>query len=280
MRTFLLVLATVACLVHAQDRVEFDLDAPDTGVDEAPKVKPWPLSTNIDQVGKALTITWPTGTPVETLSLGDVSHAQRARAFDTAPDELFLVLNDGRRILLCQGDCVGKQVELMRAVVGKDVEQLPMGEGHATRPPGNPPSPKLIVRAGGTGLLVTNVGPLSPVQTEGKPAIKAGGKEATVDGVRRMGKYEIDKHIKARMPHIAKCYQAALTAKPGLTGRVVLGFVITRDGSVGAAKIQSTTLKNLNVERCIRIEILSLKFPPPASNRPVQVSYPFLFSAP
>jgi len=279
MRLGLLFLAVMTSLVLAQDRVEFDPNAPDTGAEPAPPpVQPWPVTTSIDQIARVITITWPEGTPSEAISLEQVSHAQRARAFDTHPDELFLVLTDGRRILLCQGDDVPQHVELVRAVVKKEVEALPMGEGHATVPAGKPASPKLIFRAGGSGLEVTHVGPIQTEIEAQNPAIEAGD-GATVDGVRRMGKYEIDTHIKARMPQIAECYKVALQSKPDLHGKIVVGFVITRGGSVGAATIQSSTVVNTRVENCIRAQILSIKFPPPMASTPLQVSYPFVFSA-
>jgi hypothetical protein len=279
MRHLLLFTALMTTLVLAQERVEFDPNAPDTGAEPVPPpIQAWPLSTSIDQIGRTVTITWPAGTPVEVLSIEQVSHAQRARAFDDDPDELFLVLKDGRRIVLCQGEHVPKQVELVRAVVKKEVEALPMGEGHSTVPAGKPAAPRLMFRAGGSGLAVTHVGPLRAEIEAQKPAIEAGD-GATVDGVRLMGKYEIDKHVKAHMPQIAQCYKNALQAKPDLQGKIVVGFVITRDGSVGAAAIQRSTLVNTAVENCIRAQILSIRFPPPMASKPLQISYPFLFSA-
>ena len=278
MRFGLLILTLMTSMVLAEDRVEFDPNASDTGVDVAPKVQPWPVQTTIDQIGRSVTITWPEGTPPEVLSLDQVSHAQRARAFDTSPDELFLVLTDGRRILLCQGEDVPRHVELVRAVVKKEVESLSMGEGHATVPPDKPAAPKLAFRAGGSGLAVTHVGPLRAETEARKPAIEAGD-GATVDGVRRMSEYEIDGHIKARMPQIAQCYKSGLQAKADLHGKIVVGFVITPTGSVGAATVQSSTVNNTLVENCLRAQVLSISFPPPMTGQPLQVSYPFVFSA-
>jgi len=279
MRLGLLFLTLMTSLVLAQDRVEFDPNASDTGAEvPPPMVQPWPISTSIDQISRTIVITWPEGTPKETISLDKVSHAQRARAFDTDPDELFLVLTDGRRILLCQGEDVPKQVELVRAVVKKEVEALGMGDGHAKRPEGKLEAPRLFFRAGTSGLEVTHVGPLQ-AQTEARsPAIEAGD-GATVDGVRRMNKYEIDGHIKARMPQIAQCYKKGLQAKADLHGKLVVGFVVTADGSVGAATVQSSTLNNTPVENCIRAQLSSIRFPPPMDGKVLQVSYPFVFSA-
>jgi hypothetical protein len=68
MRHVLFLLALMTTLVLAQDRVEFDPNAPDTGAEPAPPpVQAWPISTTIDQISRTVTITWPKGTPVEVL---------------------------------------------------------------------------------------------------------------------------------------------------------------------------------------------------------------------
>jgi len=281
MRFYLLTLTVLTGMAVGQDRVEFDLRAADTG-SAAPVAppQPWPASTEINQVGRVLVITWTGEIPVETLYIHQVSHIQRARAFDTFPDQLFLVLTDGRRILLSQGAEVANQVALVAAALSKEVEALPTGEGHIQAPAGKTQVPTVRVRAGDSGISVTSVGLQNPTaDPDAKPAIRAGGRDASVDGVKRMGPYEIDKHIRPRMKAIGQCYQTALQAKPGLSGKVTVGFVVTRDGTVGAAAIQASTLNNVTVENCIRSEILSIQFPPPATNRPIQVTYPFVFSS-
>jgi hypothetical protein len=278
MRLGLLLLTCLTGLALSQDRVEFDPSASDTGAEPtAAPIQPWPVSTQINQVQGTIQFEWPAGTPPETVAISEVSHAQRARAYDTAPDELFLVLLDGRKILLCQGAQVPKQVELVRAMTQKDVEALPIGEGHAKVPLSKPAAPTLRFRAGGSAVKVTHVGPIRAETAERRPAIEAGD-GATVDGVRRMGKYQLDKYLKPKLPAVAQCFKTALLFKPDLAGKVIMGFVITAKGTAAAAFIQSTTLNNAQVENCIRAQVLTVKFPPTMTGQAVQVSYPFVFS--
>ncbi len=87
----------------------------------------------------------------------------------------------------------------------------------------------------------------------------------------------IDAVVKRHMNQVRYCYQRALTADPGLSGKVTVQFVIARDGGVSKAKIKSSSLGSAAVESCMTDRFLRMRFPQPRGGI-VIVSYPFMFS--
>ncbi len=88
----------------------------------------------------------------------------------------------------------------------------------------------------------------------------------------------IDAVIKRHMNQIRYCYQRELAKKPSLGGKVVIKFVIAKDGSVSSATKKSSTMGSPPVEQCIVGRFMRMKFPEPKGGGIVVVSYPFLFS--
>ena len=89
----------------------------------------------------------------------------------------------------------------------------------------------------------------------------------------------IDAAIRAHQDEFRLCYEREINAEhPNIGGRVGTTFVIGGTGRVNEAGIESTSLKNANVERCIVTVIKRIDFPMPRGGGIVQVSYPFKFS--
>ena len=80
------------------------------------------------------------------------------------------------------------------------------------------------------------------------------------------------------MNQIRYCYQRELTKNPALGGKIVVKFVIAKDGSVSSASTKATTMNNKAVENCINGRFMRFKFPEPKGGGIVIVSYPFIFS--
>lgn len=89
----------------------------------------------------------------------------------------------------------------------------------------------------------------------------------------------IDKVIKRHMAQIRYCYQRELTKNPNIKGKIVIKFVIAKDGSVSSANTKSSTMKAPTVESCIVGRFMRMQFPEPKGGGIVIVSYPFFFSA-
>jgi hypothetical protein len=89
----------------------------------------------------------------------------------------------------------------------------------------------------------------------------------------------IDRVIKRNMNQIKYCYSRQLNANPALNGKIVVKFVISRDGSVSQAKTHSSTMTGGGaVQSCINQRFLRFQFPEPKGGGIVIVKYPFLFS--
>ena len=88
----------------------------------------------------------------------------------------------------------------------------------------------------------------------------------------------IDEVIKRHMNAIRYCYQRELTKTPSLAGKIVIKFVIAKDGSVSSANVKTSTMSNSAVESCVSGRFMRMQFPQPKGGGIVIVSYPFLFS--
>jgi hypothetical protein len=88
----------------------------------------------------------------------------------------------------------------------------------------------------------------------------------------------IDRIVKQHLPQIRYCYQKELNKNPKLFGKLVIKFVIAKDGTVSSASRKSSTLKNPIVEQCVTARFRRMRFPKPKGGGIVIVSYPFIFN--
>ncbi|MCA9665512.1 MAG: energy transducer TonB [Myxococcales bacterium] len=92
-----------------------------------------------------------------------------------------------------------------------------------------------------------------------------------------LSKAIIRRHVRKHLNEVRYCYQKELGNNRGMTGRVVVRFMITGSGRVGSAVVKRTTLKNNNVESCLTQAVRRWEFPQPKGAGLVDVSYPFIF---
>jgi len=89
----------------------------------------------------------------------------------------------------------------------------------------------------------------------------------------------IDRIVKKHLPQIRYCYQKELNKNPNLFGKMVVKFVIAKDGTVSSSSTKTSTLKNPIVENCIHSRFMRMRFPQPKGGGIVIVSYPFVFNS-
>ncbi len=89
----------------------------------------------------------------------------------------------------------------------------------------------------------------------------------------------IDRVVKSHLAQIRYCYQRELAKNPKLFGKIVVKFVIAKDGTVSSASTKTSSMNNPIVERCINSRFMRMRFPSPKGGGIVIVSYPFVFNA-
>jgi len=83
------------------------------------------------------------------------------------------------------------------------------------------------------------------------------------------------KVISANGYKMKRCYERALTKRPGLAGRAVATFTIDKSGTVVAARLQGF---DQALDACLKKELLTFKFVMPSWLKgTVRVIYPYLF---
>ncbi|MCS6914589.1 MAG: AgmX/PglI C-terminal domain-containing protein [Myxococcales bacterium] len=79
---------------------------------------------------------------------------------------------------------------------------------------------------------------------------------------------------------LVACYESALKRNPNLSGKITLRFTINRMGKVSKAEIETDTMHDEDVNRCIIERASNWRFPPPeGGGEEVQFAYPFIFQA-
>jgi len=135
---------------------------------------------------------------------------------------------------------------------------------------------------GGLGTKGTGSGASGYGQGGGNFGAKGEGAIGTVGGdpiiLGALDRSLIDEVVKRHIAQIRYCYQRELTKNPTLSGKIVIKFVIAKDGSVSSASKKTSTMHNSAVESCVAGRFLRMQFPQPKGGGIVFVSYPFLFS--
>lgn len=79
---------------------------------------------------------------------------------------------------------------------------------------------------------------------------------------------------------VRACYNRALVRDRTASGRVVMSFRIAPDGTVPAAVVSSTQIRDARLDRCMTRAVKRWTFPVPPQSRPTTVNYPYVFSVP
>jgi len=136
---------------------------------------------------------------------------------------------------------------------------------------------------GGLGTRGTGMGASGYGRGAGFYGKKGGGAPGVGTGdpiiLGALDKSIIDRIVKQHLAKIRYCYQKELNKNPKLFGKLVVKFVIAKDGSVSTATTKSSTLRNPIVEKCINSRFMRMRFPAPKGGGIVIVSYPFVFNS-
>ena len=136
---------------------------------------------------------------------------------------------------------------------------------------------------GGLGTRGTGLGASGYGRGSGFYGKKGGGAPGVGRGspiiMGALDKSLIDRVVKSHMAQIKFCYERELNKNPKLFGKIIVKFVIAKDGSVSSATTKASTMKNPIVEQCVNKRFLRMRFPSPKGGGIVIVSYPFVFNS-
>ena len=90
---------------------------------------------------------------------------------------------------------------------------------------------------------------------------------------------DVNEVLMRHMSAIKFCYQRVLQRDPELSGKVVMKFTISGDGSVSSATVKHTSLDSEEVEQCLVARFLRMQFPKPKGGGLAIISYPFVFAS-
>lgn len=111
----------------------------------------------------------------------------------------------------------------------------------------------------------------------GRPNVEVGNASETII-MGGLDKSVIDEYIKRHMRQIRNCYERELSGSQKLAGRISTRFVISGTGRVTQAGVESSSMGNANVEKCLTGVLQRIVFPEPLGGGIVEVSYPFAFN--
>ncbi|MCK6599533.1 MAG: AgmX/PglI C-terminal domain-containing protein [Bdellovibrionaceae bacterium] len=111
-------------------------------------------------------------------------------------------------------------------------------------------------------------------------AIQAGGSEESFEG--SIDKEAVRRRIKHNLNLIRGCYNQELNrldklGRRSLEGKVVLKWDIVTNGVAKNVRVASSTLNNVEIEKCIAERLATIVFPDPPKDTTAEVMYPFVF---
>jgi hypothetical protein len=118
---------------------------------------------------------------------------------------------------------------------------------------------------------------MAKLQSAPSPSGVAGamGSQPIVNG--RLPPEIIQRIVRQHFGQMKRCYEHALATNPTLSGRVVVRFVIARDGSVATAADGGSDLTDKTVRDCVVAAFQNISFPAPEGGI-VTVTYPIVFN--
>ena len=95
----------------------------------------------------------------------------------------------------------------------------------------------------------------------------------------RIDHAQVQKVVRSEFGRFRKCYEAGLSRKHDLQGKVTVKFEVDLEGNVISAEDFGSTLPDAEVVRCVVDGYRGLRFPKPTpAEKPLIVVYPIIFN--
>lgn len=108
----------------------------------------------------------------------------------------------------------------------------------------------------------------APVAEKAAPLSAAGLPSPTKDSIRST--------VQATSARTRSCYEQGLRKNPKLSGKLMVAFVIGRDGTIASA--EGSGFPDAAVTSCVVKEFKGLRFGPTADGKPISIRYPLVFA--
>lgn len=92
-----------------------------------------------------------------------------------------------------------------------------------------------------------------------------------------MDKEEVRRKVRENLPSFKNCYNPEWEKNKKLEGKIVISWKVKKDGSVENEQIESTTMNNPVVEKCLLGILKKTTFPKPPEGSIAEIKYPFYF---
>jgi pSer/pThr/pTyr-binding forkhead associated (FHA) protein len=108
-------------------------------------------------------------------------------------------------------------------------------------------------------------------------AVSAGGAEEEFVGT--IDREAVRRVVRSALSAFKSCYDREYKSDTKLEGKVVIAWEIHEKGVAKNARVVSekSTIRNSNVENCVKARMMTLRFPEPPTGTVAEVVYPFLF---
>lgn len=191
-----------------------------------------------------------------------------------------------------KGNAGGKGKILLAAVTNLDAVAVPSGAstfnmagiaGKLETSEIQVPTSDVIQTVGAQELMAASGGALGTLASKGSGRVKGVVKEppkTTISIRGGMSRETVLRVVTAHLDEIRDCYERELLHHPGLTGKILLEWMIQKDGTVRYATVKFSNIgHSTDLNTCIPSQVRTWKFPKPTNNEEVIVTFPFLFES-
>jgi hypothetical protein len=145
------------------------------------------------------------------------------------------------------------------------------------------PTSDVIETVGAAQLLKNGDGTLGALASKGTGQVRGIVHEppkANISIRGGMSREAVLKVVNTHLDEIRDCYERELLHSPGISGKILLEWLIQLDGTVRYAKVKFTNIgHSSDLHGCMQAQVVTWQFPRPQGGEEVLVTFPFLFES-
>ena len=143
------------------------------------------------------------------------------------------------------------------------------------------PTSEEIETVGAAQLIKNGDGTLGAMASKGSGEVRAVVHEppkAKISIRGGMSREAVLKVVNSHLDEIQDCYERELLHNPGISGKILMEWLIQLDGTVRYAKVKFTNIgRSSDLHTCLQAQVVTWNFPRPKGGQEVLVTFPFLF---